>query len=279
MEVTFLGTGAAEGVPALFCRCAYCNAVRQRGGREIRSRAQVLLGGELSVDFPPDAFYHAAVLGADLSAVKYLFVTHSHMDHFNAHEFVLRGYKYACDPTSPTLDIFGNEEVCEVYEESVRREMKEEVRSTIRLHVLKPFSPVLCGEWRVHPLRARHSSKEPLLFLFEKGGKRILHLTDTGTLTEESLSYLAALGGKPYDLVILDCTFLFSPTQEGARHMGLDENVRTLRRLEERGLADGKTKRVITHFSHNAAPSLEALASAEAQFGVIAAFDGMELEL
>ena len=64
MRVTYLGTGAAEGVPALFCNCKYCRAAKQRGGREIRSRAQVLYD-DLSVDFPPDAFYHAAVLGAD----------------------------------------------------------------------------------------------------------------------------------------------------------------------------------------------------------------------
>ncbi|MDE7296530.1 MAG: hypothetical protein K2N84_04615, partial [Clostridia bacterium] len=80
MKVTFLGTGAAEGIPALFCNCEFCKGARKRG--EIRSRSQVLLDGELSIEFPPDAFYHAAAFHIDLSAIKYLLVTHSHMDHF-----------------------------------------------------------------------------------------------------------------------------------------------------------------------------------------------------
>ncbi|MDE6677090.1 MAG: hypothetical protein K2K12_05210, partial [Clostridia bacterium] len=103
MKVTYLGTGAAEGIPALFCQCEYCRGVRARGGKEIRSRAQVLVDGELSIDFPPDAFYHGAAEGIDLSAVKYLLVTHSHMDHFYAQDFILRGYKYARDMRAPAL--------------------------------------------------------------------------------------------------------------------------------------------------------------------------------
>lgn len=33
MKIRFLGTGASEGVPALFCKCAVCeNARKRRGG-------------------------------------------------------------------------------------------------------------------------------------------------------------------------------------------------------------------------------------------------------
>ena len=70
MKVTYLGTGAAEGIPALFCNCEYCKGVKKRGGKEVRSRAQVIVDGELSIDFPPDAFYHGGVLGADLSRIR-----------------------------------------------------------------------------------------------------------------------------------------------------------------------------------------------------------------
>ena len=43
MKITYLGTGAAEGVPALFCNCDTCRTVRALGGREIRSRTQILV--------------------------------------------------------------------------------------------------------------------------------------------------------------------------------------------------------------------------------------------
>ena len=54
MKATYLGTGAAEGIPALFCNCAYCRSVKRRG--EFRSRAQVLIDGELSVDWGSPTF-------------------------------------------------------------------------------------------------------------------------------------------------------------------------------------------------------------------------------
>lgn len=43
MKIAYLGTGAAEGIPAIFCSCPYCSGVRLRGGKEIRSRSQILI--------------------------------------------------------------------------------------------------------------------------------------------------------------------------------------------------------------------------------------------
>ncbi len=277
MNIIYLGTGAAEGIPALFCNCEYCRGVRQRGGKEIRTRSQILIDGELSIDFPPDVFSHAR--NFDLSAVKYLLVTHSHMDHFYAHDFILRGYKYAAAMTEPVLHIFGNQEVMAVFGECTAREIKPAVRENIVLHTVGAFEEIKFGAYTVYSLLAQHSSEEPLLFLIEKDGKRILHLTDTGGLKEDSLQFLSEIGGGPVDLIDFDCTFLYAETQPYARHMGLDENMRTLALLRKIGLADERTKKVITHFSHNARPSPDLLARAEREYGVIAAYDGMSLSL
>lgn len=279
MKITYLGTGAAEGIPALFCNCEYCKGVRARGGREVRSRSQTLIDGELCIDFPPDAFFHAAALRADLSAVKYLLVTHSHMDHFYAFDFILRGYKYAYGMQAPTLDIYGNSEVAEIFEESTRREMRAEVRANIRMNVVSAFEEVRFGDWKVNTLAAQHTSREPLLFLIEGRNKRILHLHDSGRLPEEDYRYLARLGGGAADLITFDCTFLWGKTEAGARHMGLDEAERTFERLRALGLADEKTRKVITHFSHNSRPTERELRRAEERFGVIAAYDGMTIEI
>ena len=283
MKIQYLGTGAAEGVPALFCNCTYCKRLRERigrgeGGKEVRTRAQFLLDGELSIDFPPDAFAHMARFGVDFSAVKYLLVTHSHMDHFYAHDFILRGYKYAHEMTAPQLTVFGNAEVCEVFAECTRREMKPEVAGTISLRKVGAFEEIAFGGWKAYSFPAHHTSREPLLYLVEKDGKRVLHLTDTGVLPEESLSFLASLQ-KHIDLITFDCTFLWEAADPGARHMNLAEDMRTFGRLAACGVADSTTKKVITHFSHNSAPSEEALARAQKEYGVIAAYDGLTLEI
>ncbi len=277
MKITYLGTGAAEGVPALFCQCDYCKGVRERGGREIRSRAQVLIDGDLSIDFPPDAFYHSAQFGVDLTAVEHLLVTHSHMDHFYAHDFILRGYKYGANLTAPSLAIYGNREVGEVFAECTRRELRDDVASSLSVHTVSAFTPFSCGAYTVTPLPATHSSNDPFLYLVEKNGKRVLHLTDTGRLSEAVYSYLAK--EKPVHLVTLDCTFLWSEAEQVRRHMGLADNAATLKRLEDLGVVNGETKRVITHFSHNSHPSEESLARAEKEYGVIAAYDGMSIEI
>ena len=277
MKLTYLGTGAAEGIPSLFCQCDYCKRARAQGGRQIRSRSQLLVDGEISVDFPPDAFYHAARLSADLSAVKYLLVTHSHMDHFYAHDFILRGYKYAHDMTSPSLDIFGNAEVCEVFRECTRRELREDVGERIRLHEVKAFEPFCFGEYRATALAASHSSRDPFVYLLEKSGKKYLHLTDTGVLPEATFEYLSRVQGR-IGAITLDCTFLFDRADFVRRHMGLEDNAYVLSRLKEYGLIDGDTRLVVTHFSHNSAPTPSRLKRAEREYGVIAAYDGMTLE-
>lgn len=279
MIVTYLGTGAAEGIPALFCNCEYCRGVRERGGAELRTRAQVLLDGELSIDFPPDAFVHGSVRGVDLSAVRYLLVTHSHMDHFNAHDLILRGYKYAHNMTSERLEIYGNREIAEIFSECTRRELKEDVAARIGVHTVGAFEEIRFGGWTVHTLAARHSSEGPLLFSIEKGGKRVLHLCDTGILPEEDYAELERMGGAPCSLVTLDCTFLNEPHVAGARHMGIGDVAGVLRRLAAIGVIDKETKRVITHFSHNSAPMPHVLREIEQQYGVIAAYDGMRLEV
>ena len=277
MKITYLGTAAAEGIPALFCKCEYCNGVRSRGGKEIRSRSQVLIDGELSIDFPPDAFYHAAAFGVDFSELKYLLVTHTHMDHFYAHDFVLHGHVYAHGLRAP-LDIFGNEEVRAVFHECTRRELHSAVKETIRLHTLTPFEEVAFGGYRVFPLKANHTSESPLVYLIEKDGKRVLHLSDTGRLPEEDYEYLSQVGGK-IDLITFECTYLWNEAGPSARHMGVKEIAEALKRLARLGLADENTKKVLTHFSHNAKPEPAALAKAEKELGAVAAYDGMEITI
>ena len=38
MKLVFLGTAAAEAIPALWCGCNICREARRRGGKDIRRR-------------------------------------------------------------------------------------------------------------------------------------------------------------------------------------------------------------------------------------------------
>ena len=284
MKITYLGTGAAEGAPAVFCQCEICQTLRLRGEKEFHTRAQFLIDEGVGIDFPPDAYAHALRGGTDYSKLQYLLITHSHMDHFYAHDFVLRGYKY-CAPLSSPLTIYGNAEVKRVYEECTRRELKAEVGEHIRVQEVFPFIPFRFGlgnEYEAVPLLAQHSTAErAYLYLIEKQGKTYLHLTDTGRLPQETLCYLAQrfAKGNKVDFVTFDCTFLFKCAGQVSRHMGLEDNLAMQREFERLGIADGHTRYAITHYSHNNAPLKENLERAQREYGYIPTYDGTVVEI
>ncbi len=285
MKIRFLGTGAAEGAPAIYCKCEVCEQLRRRGKEEWHTRSQIVIDGELGIDFPPDAYVHALTQGVDLGAIRYLLITHSHMDHFYAHDFILRGYKYTRTPLAP-LEIYGNAEVCKVFAECTRRELREEIAQTISMREIRAFEPFTVGGengYAVTALPAQHSQTETaFVYLVEKGNRTYLHLTDTGRLPKETLDYLqdyAKRTGRRVDLVAFDCTFLFQTAGTVSRHMGLEDNKAMQEEMMRREIVDARTKYVITHYSHNAAPLSENLARAQKEYGYQPAFDGTTIEI
>ncbi len=274
MEIKFLGTGAAEGVPSIFCKCKYCQAIREAGASEYRSRTQVLIDGILSVDFPPEGYVNSLKFGHNLADLKYLLVTHSHMDHFYAHDFILRGYKYA-EFEEPKLNIYGNNEVFAVFNECTAREMKPEVRPNIQFNVISPYVDFQMGEYRVITIPAQHSTTEDaLLFYIEKDKKGYLHLHDTGRISYEALKFLSDKGVKA-DVVAFDCTFINHTAGNVSRHMGIEDNMIVKAKLYDLGIIDRNTDLIITHFSHHANPCRANLAEVEKKYSVKAAYDGM----
>jgi len=279
MKILYLGTGAAEGVPAMFCNCETCRIVRARGGREIHSRSQVIIDDVFGIEFPPDAYYHAVSFGVDLSALKNIIVTHSHMDHFYAHDFILRGYKYAHNMTEQKLNIYGSRTIGDVFGECTRRELKPAVAENISFTPIELYKEYNIGGYIVTPLRAQHTVGEvTYLYLIEKDGKAYLHLTDTGRPPEEVYVYLAA-HGKKVNAVTFDCTFVGFTKGEIGRHMGIGDNMAVKARFEKDGVCDGNTRYYITHFSHNNCPLSEELTRLEKEYPVTALYDGMSIEV
>ena len=278
MKIQFLGTGAAEGFPAVFCNCDNCVNVRKIGESEFRTRAQVLIDGILSIDFPPDVYFHSLKYGVDLSNLKYLLVSHSHMDHFYAHDFILRGYRYAA-LAEPVLEIFGNSEVKKVYQECTLREMKPEVAANLSFIEIKPYSVFNIGGYKIIAFPANHSKTEQaLLFYVEKDGKGYIHMHDTGRLDGGAFKFLKDNGAKA-DAVCLDCTFVGYTGGETARHMGIADGMLMKEKMLDAGIIDADTKIIISHFSHNANPLRINLKDIEEKYSVTAAYDGYETEI
>ena len=278
MKILYSGTAAAEGVPAMFCSCPICKNLRENYKGYVRTRSQIIIDDVLSVDFPPEAFSHSLSQAIDLSSLRYALITHSHMDHFYAHDFILRGYKYAsleCD----VLEIYGNAEVSKVFSECTAREMKSEVRTHVRMNTIGAFKELKIGDFRVVTIPALHGTREEaLLYYIERGGKGYLHLYDTGEISSEAIAFLAEKGAKA-DVVSFDCTFLDAPPVVGTRHMCIVTVAGIRERMLAAGVMSGGTRSVITHFSHNANPTPERLAAIEKEYSVTAAYDGMVIDI
>ena len=58
MKLTFYGTGASEGVPAVFCECESCVQARKLGGRNLRTRTSARVDDHVLIDFSVDSFAH-----------------------------------------------------------------------------------------------------------------------------------------------------------------------------------------------------------------------------
>jgi phosphoribosyl 1,2-cyclic phosphate phosphodiesterase len=275
VRVRLLGTAAAEGWPAVFCRCPHCQRARTLGGKDIRRRASASVDGIFQFDFGPDA-YAQVLAGHDASAVEHLILTHSHHDHLAPADLDMRRPPFAHGVPGP-LHVWGNARCLD----RIRAALGDPGRCGIELHQVQPFVAAPLGDATLIPLLADHDPQEDcLLYLFGRGGRWLLYGHDSGIFPEATWSYLARWAREPgyrLDLALLDCTN--GPRPGERNHMGLPANAVVRRRLLEMGAAGPRTRFVATHFSHNGGACHAELEAAAAPLGLEVAYDGMELDV
>ena len=286
MKLKYLGTAAAEGSPALFCRCEFCKYAWKNGGKEIRTRAGSIIDGRLKLDFGPDTYKHMLDHHMDLEGVTALLITHSHEDHYCINDLAYRrnGFSRIPEDEAP-LTIYGNEKVGRLFSE-------RSFTNTLFQRML-PFEPTLIDGYTVTALEAVHClgsgegcgypvvfenkaytrSEEAFFYLIEKDGKSILYAHDTDEFTPSDMEFLT---GRHIDLISLDCTNgRLDCNYIG--HMGINDNLRMREKLLANGAADEHTVFAANHFSHNGLlPHREIEA---AMPGFVVAYDGMEIEI
>lgn len=268
MKINFLGTSAAEGFPALFCRCPHCVKARELGGKNIRTRSSVIIDDTLKIDFPPDTLHHVLRDRIDLGLVKDLFVTHTHLDHLRAEDLGMRLPVYAHGLDHP-LRIYGNDAVVLKCREAIGRPGDEQM--SIRRIV--PFETIDTGTAVVTALPANHDPDETcFLFYIEKDGKSIFYGHDTGLLPEDTWTWLEA---RRLDLAILDCTNGNLPFT--GSHLNIEAVLGIRDRMRNEGTLKVEGQTVVTHFSHNIGLLHEDLTSIFDKEGITVAYDGMVL--
>jgi len=272
MKLLFLGTGSAEGMPALFCDCAVCREGRRRGGPNLRTRASVLIDDTIKIDLPPDTLSHVHQRGVDLSRLQHLLFTHAHDDHFAVRELQYLSPNFAPTRRAP-LNVWGTRDlICRLLPET---EHFFEA-APLKLHPLVPFHEVKVGHLHVTPVTARHKTDELCLnFLIRDGDATLLYATDTGWYEEPTWDFLT---GRSINAVVVECGKGVSKNgYEG--HLNVDQVCAFKNRLIEGGGLAPDAPFYVTHIAHTGLLLHEELGKLFAPDGIAVAYDGLELTL
>lgn len=275
MKIQYLGTAAAEALPAPFCNCRICENARRKKGKEIRTRSQAVIDDCLVVDYPCDTYDHIIRFGLDMRNVNHVLLTHSHSDHFYPEDIILKRPDVAWG-IKDILHIYGNETNQKKYEDAIEKEHRprESFSDYQRYHKIETFQTFPVGNYKVTALEANHDTRENcLLYLIEDGKKTLFYGNDTGVFPESTWEYLKTC---KLDIVSLDCTML--KLSHVFNHMNLEDVIWTRKKMLEEKIADEHTVFVLTHFSHNGDMTAEELEGFAKENGFLTAYDGFTVE-
>ena len=305
MQFTFLGTAAAEGYPALWCRCERCVTARQRGGRNLRYRASLLINDDLLIDPGPDVLASAVRLNVDLAPVQACLVTHPHTDHLESSTFFWRRKGFVATPL-PLLRVFASAAAIDRLLRLERRDLDPAaIRiSTNPIGAFQRFEVLTGGETAADPrfetgtvpqtparryavstFAASHAepSLEPMFFAIRQvegpevasGARALLYATDSGPWSEDTWAALDQLGrdGVRFDVTAIDSTSGLG--KDSTAHMNLRQMAWHQDELGRRGLLAEGARRLAHHFSHNGTPPYEELVEHLRPMGIQSAYDGM----
>ena len=178
MKFQYLGTAAAEGIPAFVCNCEACARSRELGGRALRTRSQAIIDDRLLIDFPADTMSHIHANKIDLIKVTDCIVTHSHYDHL--HPVDLNNFKpgFAWLPEGWHMTFHGSEKVGEAIAPQLEGKLTE--LNIVSFEPLEAFVPKNVGGYTVTPLKAIHDpGAGPLFYQISDGEKTIVYGNDT----------------------------------------------------------------------------------------------------
>lgn len=274
MRLQYLGTAAAEGIPAIFCTCKKCRQARMLGGKNIRTRSQAIIDGKLLIDCPPDTLWHGITYNIDFSKINTMLITHVHRDHFYPLEFDNRRRGMSDLTGAEVLTVYGSEDLIEQVREFTQLEAPYGIQFCA-VPVCRPFKTK--DGYQVTALKAEHGTRNPYIYLIQSCGKTMLYGHDTGIFPKETYEYLIDNNIK-MDMVSLDCTEGTKDITYSA-HMNVKRCVELIARMKKDGIINENTIVCLNHFSHNGENCLyEEMRAICEQYGFIVSYDGMIVE-
>lgn len=278
MKITYYGTAAAEGMPALFCYCDHCERARKAGGKNIRTRSQALVNDDLLIDFPPDTYLHVLSYGLNLRDITNILITHAHSDHLYSCdlEFVRPPYAHR-KPDAEPITVYSSRKSAKPIIDAMY-ECNNFAKGALNQRVFSDFETLRIGKYDVTALPANHAKHlDPYIYAISDGEKSLLYGHDSGWFLPETWEYLEK--NKPYfNFISLDCTCTCDEIPYPNGHMNLLACSNAKKKLLEIGCADENTIFCLHHFSHNGSYTYDELVPVAAEIGFIVSHDNMTVE-
>ncbi len=279
MKIQYLGTGAAEATPAMFCQCRVCKAAFELGGKNIRTRSQTLVDDKILIDLPADTYMHFISNKINPQNIKTCIITHNHGDHLYSREMTMRRSGFADIEDAAPINYYAtNSAYCELtqmYNEKMSDKTENENR--VKIHKIYPFTSFMSDGYKITPLKANHApGTDPVIYVIEKNNKTLLYGHDTGRFPDETWQYLIDMKLR-FNMVSLDSTYSTMNGNDFGGHMNLTINNEVKNKMVSLGMADAFTVFVANHFFHRCGLYEEIKAGAE-EIGFLASYDGMVIE-
>ena len=253
MKIHFLGTGAAEGIPALGCDCAHCTRARNEGGKLVRERNAILFSlsdYELLIDCAPDI--RSLINKYRITRLDGILATRSRYDHIGG----IKEFEW----WPGQLDFLAEDTLFE----TIKREHWTEMLDAVMFHVpYYPGSSLYFNGFSIIPFAARR--RRPIFGISVKEGQsRVVYTSDTPA----RLTNYARRVMRNCDLLIVN-----TPTFDTI----LENHINAIEAIELKEQV-GARQMVLTYINHGNKPHDELEEFVRQFSGVTVAYDGMRLE-
>lgn len=286
MKIKFLGTGNAAGIPNPFCCCKICEMARNGSVKDIRTRSSVLINDDLLIDITPDLSQQLLREKTYFNNLKYILLTHSHLDHFSMLEFT--NIRMAQLNNDDIIQVYGHGDtlnMIDVPEGKMYLDSTEYIPNTKNYYNIKEckfYNAFKLGCYEIIAIPSNHSLvklnkdesdlRQGSNYIIKHKNQVLLYGVDKNVYSESTMNFISEY---KFDKIIFDCNDGFF--EKYSNHTNIYEINGLLEYLYRFNSIDKETPIYLTHITHKMSHNEFERKLNEFSFNIKVAYDGLEI--